>query len=391
MRARNAVLSGLATLAVVGAAVGSRADAAPEVPWGQRPVTVGSGFALASTPSQDVFDPAPAVTASGRWVVFATRAALDPNDIDGEPDVYLRDRWTDLTRLLPGEGFILNLAVSAGGSYAVSSREVRDPELGPQVAHRFYNTSTGRTTEVVGPYAERFRSVNDDGYFLVVRVENGGALMRSGRVHPDGTVTPPVPTAFAQDSFLAVSNSMQRALSFVSSGRPEHADHQYALVDLVAGTEQAIPTEIFADLPADRTGIVGAAFSPNERLVAVLTDYGDTRGFLRLWDTTTGVVQSRLLTYGDYDRPVLAGLLDDGRVVYQLRDEVKVWDPAKGLAGDEIVSTTYAGDPVPATRLVASQLIATDIGRVIVCSQYALSPYDTNGVRDCYLRALPPR
>lgn len=132
MRTRHAVLSGLATLAVVGAAVGSRADAAPEVPWGQRPVTVGSGLALASTPSQDVLTPAPAVTASGRWVVFATRAALDPNDIDGEPDVYLRDRWTDLTRLLPGEGFILNLAVSAGGSYTVSSREVRDPELGPQ-------------------------------------------------------------------------------------------------------------------------------------------------------------------------------------------------------------------------------------------------------------------
>lgn len=68
-----------------------------------------------------------------------------------------------------------------------------------------------------------------------------------------------------------------------------------------------------------------------------------------------------------------------------------MWDPAKGLAGDEMVSTTFAGDPVPATRLVASELIATDIGRVIVCSQYALSPYDTNGVRDCYLRALPPR
>ncbi|MEI2652232.1 MAG: hypothetical protein V9G12_08760 [Microthrixaceae bacterium] len=143
-------------------------------------------------------------------------------------------------------------------------------------------------------------------------------------MHPaDGTVTPPVPTAFAQDSFLAVSNSMRRALSFVSSGRPEHADHQYALVDLVTGTEQAIPTgRYFADLPADRTGIVGAAFA--ERT----TRRGPDRlrrhpRVLRLWDTTTGVVQSRLLTYGDYDRPVLAGLLDDGRVVYQLRDEAQ--------------------------------------------------------------------
>jgi len=183
MRTRHAVLSGLATLAVVGAAVGSRADAAPEVPWGQRPVTVGSGFTLASTPSQDVFDPAPAVTASGRWVVFATRAALDPNDIDGEPDVYLRDRWTDLTRLLPGEGFILNLAVSAGGSYAVSSREVRDPELGPQVAHRFYNTSTGRTTEVVGPYAERFRSAG-------IRAVPGAIVRRGAHIGKNVVLMP---------------------------------------------------------------------------------------------------------------------------------------------------------------------------------------------------------
>lgn len=390
MKARHAVLSGLATLAVVGVSVGGRASAAPEVPWGQRPVTVGSGFALASTPSQDVLAPAPAVTASGRWVMFATKAALDPSDADGEPDVYLRDRWTDTTTLLPGDGYVLNLAISPGGVYAVSSREVRDPVLGPQVAHRFYEIATGRTTEVVGQYAEVFRNVNDDGYFLVQRITDGLVLMMSGRVHRDGSVTQPVPTAFAQDTFFAVNNSMDLAVSFVWGDRPERADHQWALLDLVTGTERAVPNSIFADFP-NGAGLRGAAFSPNSRLVAALVSAGADRAFLKLWDTTTGTIQSRLLTFGDYDHPVLAGVLDDGRVVYQHRDEVKVWDPAKGLAGDEIVSTTYGGDPVAATRLAATQLIATDIARVLVCSEYALSPFDTNGVRDCYLRALPPR
>jgi Tol biopolymer transport system component len=43
----------------------------------------------------------PAISASGRYVVFSSWADnLDPNDVDGDADIYLHDRWTSETTLV---------------------------------------------------------------------------------------------------------------------------------------------------------------------------------------------------------------------------------------------------------------------------------------------------
>ncbi|MEI2652237.1 MAG: hypothetical protein V9G12_08785 [Microthrixaceae bacterium] len=76
------------------------ASAAPaDIPWFERPVTVGTGFRLgtgATTATAQV------VSASGRWVAFTSTAAdLLPGSVGG--GAFLRDRWTDTTTR-PGAG-----------------------------------------------------------------------------------------------------------------------------------------------------------------------------------------------------------------------------------------------------------------------------------------------
>ena len=89
------------TSAVVAGSIARTApvDAAPaDIPWFERPVTVGTGFRLGTGGTTAT---AHVVSASGRWVAFTSSATdLLPGSLgDG---AFLRDRRTDTTiRLAP--------------------------------------------------------------------------------------------------------------------------------------------------------------------------------------------------------------------------------------------------------------------------------------------------
>ncbi|MEA3040379.1 MAG: hypothetical protein QOE79_2892 [Sphingomonadales bacterium] len=67
---------------------------------------------------------APQISKSGRWVAFESRAKLVPNDTNGFPDIYLRDRRTGKTSLVsvatdggPSVGSSVNPSMTPDGRY----------------------------------------------------------------------------------------------------------------------------------------------------------------------------------------------------------------------------------------------------------------------------------
>lgn len=106
MVARGGPLAGRALTAVMAAVVGGavaapRQAAAVSAPLGAQaalPKHTTARVAVAKPP--DGFDTGDsvAVSANGRYVVFTSAARLVRADSNGQPDVYVRDRWTGTTR-----------------------------------------------------------------------------------------------------------------------------------------------------------------------------------------------------------------------------------------------------------------------------------------------------
>lgn len=387
MRTRRVLIAALATMAIGGATIATAgtgsADAAPEVPWYQRPATVGTGFSeLQGVLTTDL------VSASGRWIVV-NGTVFGP----GEPSstTYLRDRWTDTTTVIAADGGAE--AISAGGRYVAGRSNDGDGWI--------YEIGTGQMSEFPRPSAVigvEFLGINDDGYFIVT--DRGSALPPAeslngaGRILPDGTVTAVTPSAAAEEEFFHLTPSLQYAVT--DRGR----------IDLTTSALLPRPT-LLGDLPTNgdtvTANVRSAAISPNGRYVAlgyILTRYLDHENIetthIDLWDTRTGQVTPLASSTG-YNDLTPRAVLDDGRVLYyravdgQIGDLVLV-DAARLDEAPYLVSRTFGGAPAHTTSMIGASTrstVATDISRALICTNDALSPFDTDSAVDCYLKPFP--
>lgn len=390
MTTRRVRVAALAAAALIGGVVATSAQsgvagAAPEVPWYQRPVTVGTGFSeLPGILSTDL------ISASGRWVVV-DGTVFGPGDPSST--TYLRDRWTDATTVIRRHAAAT--AISAGGTFVAGVDNDGDAWI--------HEISTGRVAEIpkAAGFADlRITGINDDGYFITT---DGSPidpvlrpLHRAGRFLADGSVTPVTPSAAAEATFFHLTPSLQYAVT--EQGR----------VDLTTGAVLARPI-LVGDLPTNGDSLTAnvrsAAISPSGRYVAlgyVLTRYLDHENeettHIDLWDTQTGQLTPIESSTGYNDINPRA-VLDDGRVLSyrpvagngQIGDLLLV-DPNRLDEAPYVLSRTFAGAPSNTTSLIyqeAHQPVATDIDRALICSPDPLSAFDTDTEVDCYLKPFP--
>lgn len=409
--AAAAVTSG--TIAI-GAGQFASADEPSSVPWGQRPITVGSGFRLGSEGGGSAI-----VSTSGRWVAFNTPSVLTDDDPDLISDTYLRDRWTDRTTRI-NTGPAASLVMSADGNLVGGNASVY--VTGEPKPTWIYNHRTGRTVELppVDGRRQRLVGVNNDGYFLTeidttTTPTKPTYSTRSGRLLADGTLAPMTRTAAGDAPMPNVTPSLR-----------------YAVVPRTAtledGTVATFPTRVdmatgaVVEPPADMVRFIGSAGSPLVRRTALMSvispsgryiavtweNYWSTdekRGWstdVRVWDTVDGTwsvldcqAYSACQRLGDSPVPAV---LDDGRALVYLQDaggfqSAVLYDPRLPKSTAEPVSRSFAGEPV-GLQMVLSQngpsLIARDIGRIVICGNDPLSAYDTNTRFDCYLKPFAP-
>lgn len=166
------------------------ATAAPaDIPWFERPVTVGTGFRLGTGGTSAT---AQVVSASGRWVALTSSAAdLLPGSLgDG---AFLRDRWTDTTIRLGSDlaGRLTPTRMSHDGNFVAGT--------GTDGAATFtwiHDQRSHRTVELppeAGRQPAEILGINNDGYFIArdgVSAAGSTRLNRAGRLLADGTFTP---------------------------------------------------------------------------------------------------------------------------------------------------------------------------------------------------------
>jgi hypothetical protein len=410
-------------------ATSAYANADTEVPWAQRPVSVGSGYRLAQGNS---FVIQPVVSASGRWVAFATNSSLTDDDPDGSQtndpvtagDVYLRDRWTDTTTRI-AHGATASLTMSANGNLIGG---VFGPVGNTAPQTWVYRRDTGALTTIETPGAPRpqFLGLNNDGYFLLTgfgTTDQSGFVTdpttRAGRVMSDGSVSALTYSANGSQRVLATNRSLRYSATVAPKSLPDGTSTLViSRVDATTGATITAPAGLTAFERAPDAGsrveMYSSALSPNGRYLAVTLELVEVRiaeqkimrfHVSRLWDTTTGEwYASRSQCFpqgpcpedastGDSDFGVQA-VLDDGRVLlrHDLFFHLGIRDFRTPGNRGVALSTTYAGDPDPGTPdtfVGQSPIVATDINRVLYCTNGALSPFDTNNTRDCYLKPFP--
>jgi hypothetical protein len=395
MRLRRGVV-GLACLLVAGAVTTSGGVAAAfddTVPWYQRPVTVGSGFVVGNGPVAGM----PVVSASGRWVAFASDATnLVPGDTNGKTDLFLRDRFHDVTTRII-ENVESARAMSPNGRYIVFIAPGEPLTGGGTSRDGVYDRQTGRVTAV-----PLVTAINNDGWLAIGHVRNvredlendayHDAFASMSKLNEDGTVTSPAPMhqpasrlQAGVDGFSSLDASMRSGVyaAALTTGSPYQIDDRdggvAVIADMVTGNEQSIlasspPPGLHPTLNERAPEI-----SPNGRYVTFYQSILDSDGGYRgVWDTQTNEIFVR---FGI----ATAIVTNDGRLISATSTGLTVHD----MRTDE-VTDIRPYDPVQDLQRHQIYSIATDSNRFLTCTTNAISRFDTNGVRDCYLIPIPP-
>lgn len=377
----------VAGVVVGGTGVASAFD--DTVPWYQRPVTVGSGFVVGNGPTVG----RPVVSGSGQWVAFASAASnLVPNDTNGVVDLFLRDRFHDVTTRIV-EKVDTAMAMSSNGRFIAFSAP------GDQLTNGAGTTGDGiydaRSGKVIA--APGVMAINNDGWFAsgghlsAEDAANAATYVRvvsMSRLNDDGTINGPfaphVPKqqGARTEPIIGLDASLSRGVYGVSiEGTPYRTDVSEILAPVVAnmatGAEQSI---LDSNPPANSHPTFsypsGVTISRNGRYVA----FTQSRSFdsTKLWDTSTGQFYSR---GAEGYRPVVS---DDGRIVTDAGSSLRVSDLRTGTWVD-----IRPFDPAPTGATMEQYGFATDSNRVLTCTEMRFSRFDTNDVRDCYLVPLP--
>lgn len=388
MRTRSriaAVALLVASVVVGGTGVASAFD--DTVPWYQRPVTVGSGFAVGNGPAVG----RPTVSQSGQWVAFASAASnLVPNDTNGTVDLFLRDRFHDVTTRIV-ENVDTAVAMSPNGRFIAFTAPGDQLTDGTGTTRDgIFDTGSGNVIA-----APQVSAINNDGWFA----SGGGHLdpasaegmttqlmvASMSRLNEDGTVSGPYAPhqpkqqPVGSTAIVGLDASLSRGVYGVSVAQTPYrvdASDWYApvIANMVTGDEQSI----LDTSPAPDTHPTynrGATISRNGRYVAFTQSrLSDTT---KLWDTATGAFWSGASGY-------FAVVSDDGRIVTDGGGFLRVTDLRNGTRAD-----IQPFDAAPTSGTMVQFGFATDSNRVLTCTEMRFSRFDTNDVRDCYLVPLP--
>ncbi len=372
------------------------ASAAPaDIPWFERPVTVGTGFRLgtgATTATAQV------VSASGRWVAFTSTAAdLLPGSVGG--GAFLRDRWTDTTtRLGAGvAGQLTPTRMSHDGNLIAGSGSDGSVDFS-----WIHDQRTRRTTKLVAEAAREpaeILGINNDGYFIArdgISAVGAPRLNRAGRILADGTLTPMSVTSKGSRQFDALTPSLQFAIATRDLGTaPWGAQGDTLRIDLTTGAMTS-----FADSFPGAEGRLGrirsTAISPNGRYVAMVFQL--PVGFaIRVWDAEANTYVDHQVPDGEDGRdPVVRAVLDDGRIVYDTVTNAVFFAAPVRHPEQAARRLTVKFDDGSAVRIRhdetfrASSQVATDIDRVLICPLDPMSSFAPSYQEHCYLKPFPP-
>lgn len=393
-----AAVAASSLLVAGGVGFGSHADAAPEdIPWFERPITVGTGFRLGegSTTAE-----ARVVSGSGRWVAFTT-TATDLLAADPGAGAFLRDRWTDTTtRIGAGvDGTLSPRRMSHDGNLIAGSGARSD---GTTIFNWVFDRRTGRTVEIprrAGEDPAEILGINNDGYFIArdgYRDPATARLNRAGRVLPDGTVTMLGVTNRGNRRFEALSPSLQFAVATRDVGTAPWGPQGDALrIDLTTGAILSF-ADTFPDAVGRLSRIRSTAISGNGRHVAMTVQL--PIGFaVRVWDTQTAQYADHPVPDGEDGRdPVVRAVLDDGRVIYDtVTNAIFFADPVHHPEQAARRLTTKFDDGTSVRiryddTFRASSQVATDIDRILICPVDAMSSFSPSYQEHCYLKPFPP-
>jgi len=391
-----ALLGGAAVVAAtVGAGAAAHAGAAPEdIPWFERPVTVGTGF---RTGSGSTSAGSALVSASGRWVAFRTTATDLLPDGRGA-GAFVRDRWTDTTVRLGADAdrVLVPTVMSHDGNYIGGSSAA--PGGGSDTTWLQDQRTRRRVTlpaAAAGPY--ELLGVNNDGYFLAREPWSPAStsrFVRSGRLLADGTVSPLSIATRGSREFLAVTPSLQFALVPPPTGAP-NAGTDIVRADLVGG-EQLSLAATFPTAAGQLGRIRSVAISGSGRYVALSWQLPEHRA-VRIWDTATSTLTDHVVPDGyDGRDPVVRAVLDDGRIIYDTVANVVLFaDPIHHPERAAIPLNVSFDDGSPAPiryddTARARSVVATDIDRVLLCTVTPMSSFTPAGQEHCSLKPFPP-
>lgn len=397
---RPAVALAMASCLIAATGIGSgpagTAAAAPaDIPWFERPVTVGTGFRLGTGGTSAT---AQVVSASGRWVAFTSTAAdLLPGSLgDG---AFLRDRWTDTTTRLGTDiaGQLTPTRMSHDGNYIAGTGTDGTTAFG-----WIHDQRTRRTIELV-PEAGRgpaeILGINNDGYFIARDGSSEAGtlrLNRAGRILPDDTVTPMSVTSKGSRRFDALTPSLQYAIATRDLGTaPWGALGDTLRIDLTTGTMTSF-ADTFPGSDGRLSRIRSTAISPNGRYVAMVVQL--PIGFaVRIWDAPAATFVDHHVPDGEDGRdPVVRAVLDDGRIIYDtVTNAVFFADPVRHpeQAARRLTVKFDDGSPVRIRHdegFRASSQVATDIDRVLICPLDPMSSFAPTFQEHCYLKPFPP-
>lgn len=386
------------TSAVVAGSIARTApvDAAPaDIPWFERPVTVGTGFRLGTGGTTAT---AHVVSASGRWVAFTSSATdLLPGSLgDG---AFLRDRWTDTTIRLGSDvaGRLTPTRMSHDGNFVAGTG------IDGAVSFTWIHDQRSHHTVKLAPEAGRqpaeILGINNDGYFIArdgASIAGAARLNRAGRLLGDGTFTPLSVTAKGSRVFDALTPSLQYALATRDVGTaPWGAQGDTLRIDLTTGSMTSF-VDTFPGADGRLSRIRSTAISPNGRYVAMV--FQMPIGFaIRIWDAPAGAYVDHHVPDGEDGRdPVIRAVLDDGRIIYDtVTNAVFFADPVRHPEREprRLTVTFDDGSPVRIRHdegFRASSQVATDIDRVLICPLDPMSSFALTFQEHCYLKPFPP-
>ena len=389
------------TSAVVVGSVGPTAlvDAAPaDIPWFERPATVGTGFRLgegATSVNGAV------VSASGRWVAFSSNAT---NLLAADPaaGAFLRDRWTDTTFRLattPAGEVWIPKRMSHDGRFVVGHHANSDGTINEEVIFDQRNRRSVRVPAPPGQTSSSILGINNDGYFIAVDGSpnaSGAHLNRAGRILDDGTIQRLGVTAKGSRQFDDLTPSLQYALTTRDVGTAPWGTLGDPLrIDLTTGTMVSF-ADTFPTASGRFSRIRSTGISPNGRFVAMTVQL--PIGFaVRVWDVTNHTFADHTVADGEDGRdPVVRSVLDDGRIIYgTVTNNVYFADPIGHPEHPaRLLSVKFDdGSPVRVQyndQFRASSQIASDIDRVLLCPSDPMSSFSPAYQDHCYLKPFPP-
>ena len=402
MRKWRWALAMATAVAVVGPAAtgtsGLAAAAPADIPWFERPATVGTGFRLGDG---GTFVDGAVVSVSGRWVAFASSATdLLPGDLGA--GAFLRDRWTDTTIRIaatPVGEVWTPTRMSADGNFVVGHHGDR---RGSTDETFVYDQRTRRSVRVPAPAGQTtftILGINNDGYFIALDGApgaSGARLNRAGRILADGTVQSLGVTAKGNRQFDDLTPSLRYALTTRDVGTaPWGAQGDPLRIDLTTGVIVSF-ADTFPAAPGRFSRIRSTGISPNGRFVTLTVQM--PIGFaVRLWDVTAATFTDLTVPDGEDGRdPVVRSVLDDGRVIYgTVTNSVFFADPVHHpeQAPRRLSVTFDNGSPVRVPyddQFRASSQVASDINRVLLCPADPMSSFSPSYQEHCYLKPFPP-